>query len=173
VIRAVGLDETAFFPAGTGADPAPAFARTEQCPWRGRILDGEVHDDNAWAMGGVAGHAGLFSTARDICTFGAAWLASLDGSGWISRDAAERALTRRPGGRGLGFDAKSPTDSAAGTLCGPRTMGHLGFTGTSIWLDPDRRAVIVLLSNRVHPTRHNEAIRTFRPHFHDVFFGAI
>jgi CubicO group peptidase (beta-lactamase class C family) len=116
-----------------------------------RMAHGQAHDDNCWAMGGVAGHAGLFGDAAGVLTVATAWL---DGA-FPLRD---RFFTRStvPGStRCLGFD-------------GPGLIGHTGFTGNSLWIDPDARAIYVLLSNRVHPTRTNNAIRAFRPRFHEA-----
>jgi CubicO group peptidase (beta-lactamase class C family) len=148
-------------------------AATEHCPWRGRVLQGEVHDDNAWTMGGVAAHAGLFGTAADVARFGAAWLEALAGSDWLPADLARRASDRRPLGRGLGWDLKSEEGSLAGSRMGPRTFGHLGFTGCSLWVDPDAELSVALSTNRVHPTRDNEAIRELRPAFHDALVAAL
>lgn len=145
-----------------------AVAATEDCPWRGRVISGEVHDDNAWTMGGLAGHAGLFATAVDVARFGVAWLESLEAGGWLSRELAARSIAPRSLGRGLGWDLKSPSGSSAGDLMGERTFGHLGFTGCSLWVDPDAGLSVALFTNRVHPSRDNEAIREFRPRFHDL-----
>ena len=148
-----------------------AFAATERCPWRGRTLIGEVHDDNTYAMGGVSGQAGLFGTVEDVAAVAEAWLASwLDGGGFFEQDLVREFWTRSvvPGStRALGFDTPSPAASQAGHCFGPRTVGHLGFTGTSLWIDPDRALTVVLLTNRVHPTRANDAIKQFRPVLHD------
>ena len=151
----------------------PSIAATEDCPWRGKVLVGEVHDDNCWAMGGVAGHAGLFATATDVARFGTAWTAALEQGAWLPADLASRAISRRPLGRGLGWDLKSEQGSSAGERMGPRTFGHLGFPGCSLWVDPDRALSVALLSNRVHPTRHNEGIREIRPAFHDALVRAL
>jgi len=132
-----------------------------------------VHDDNAWAMGGVAGHAGLFATARDVAGMGAAWLVALEGGEWLPAELASRAIARRPLGRGLGWDLKSEAGSSAGELMGSRTFGHLGFTGCSLWIDPDRGLSVALLTNRVHPSRHGEGIKELRPVFHDALVGAL
>jgi serine-type D-Ala-D-Ala carboxypeptidase len=148
-----------------------AFAATERCPWRGRTLIGEVHDDNTYAMGGVSGQAGLFGTIQDVAAMAEAWLASF----LHSRGLFESRLVKRfwqkadvPGStRTLGFDTPSPKASQAGSGFGPRTVGQLGFTGTSLWIDPDRELIVVLLTNRVHPTRENEAIKQFRPVLHE------
>ncbi len=157
----------------------PAFpgrvAPTEHVAWRGGELSGVVHDENAWALGGhgLCGHAGLFATARSVALFGAAVLDALAGDRpeWLSADAA-RELTRERSGGTLraGFDGISPAGSSAGVVCGPSTFGHLGFTGTSLWCDPDAGAVVVLLTNRVNPTRDHAAIRGARPAVHDALF---
>ncbi len=168
VIEPLELKSVHFRPLSQSADETAAgMAATEHCPWRNRILVGEVHDDNAWVMGGVAGHAGLFATARDMAAFGQAWLRALTGSPWLSGALAGLAVTRRAKGRGLGWDLKSPESSSAGTLMSDDTFGHLGFTGCSLWIDPKRQLAICLLTNRIHPTRENTAISSFRPAFHD------
>jgi serine-type D-Ala-D-Ala carboxypeptidase len=146
------------------------FAATECCPWRERVLIGEVHDDNCYAMGGVSGHAGLFGTVQDVAVVAQTWLdAFLGRDGIFDQDLVTQFWQRSevPGStRTLGFDTPSPRASQAGEGFGPRTVGHLGFTGTSVWVDPDRELSVVLLTNRVHPTRKNEAIRQFRPVLH-------
>ena len=148
-----------------------AFAATERCPWRGRTLLGEVHDENTYAMGGVSGQAGLFGAIQDVAAVAATWL-----DGFLGRDGLfDSRLVRRfweksrlPGStRALGFDTPSPGVSQAGARFGPRTVGQLGFTGTSLWIDPDRELIAVLLTNRVHPTRANETIKRFRPALHE------
>jgi beta-glucosidase-like glycosyl hydrolase/CubicO group peptidase (beta-lactamase class C family) len=151
----------------------PMIAPTERDPWRGRLVHGEVHDENAHRLGGVSGHAGLFSTAPDLSRF-ASWL--LDARAGRLPDGAEpylpadvvREFTRRQEGpegstRALGWDTPSPGErSSAGTLLSRSSFGHTGFTGTSIWLDPERDLFIILLTNRVHPTRENRAILRIR-----------
>jgi serine-type D-Ala-D-Ala carboxypeptidase len=147
-------------------------APTELCHWRGGVVRGAVHDENAHAFGGVAGHAGLFGTAAAVLRFGLAVLHALEGrSTWLDRGLLRWALSPRgkaPGGYLLGWDSKSAEGSSAGDQLSAQSFGHLGFTGTSIWCDPTRRLCAVLLSNRVHPTRDNVAIRSFRPRFHDA-----
>ncbi len=142
------------------------FAPTERCAWRGGLVQGLVHDENAYSLGGECGHAGLFGTARDLADLGEASLRSLDGDerGWISREVL-RAMTReREGGtHRLGFDGKSAGASSAGTLASASTFGHLGFTGTMLWCDPAARVAVALVTNRVHPTRENNGIRALRP----------
>ena len=149
------------------------IAPTELDPWRGRVLRGEVHDENAAVMDGVSGHAGLFGSAEDLLTF-AEWMIdgwaggrpdSRTGSTAAPSDGPSigapllREFTRRqnlvPGSsRALGWDTPSAGGSA-GRLLSPTSFGHTGFTGTSLWIDPERRLAIVLLSNRVNPTRNN------------------
>ncbi len=152
-----------------------SFAATERCAWRGRVLAGEVHDENAWAAGGVAGHAGLFGTAAAVARIARAWLDALAGRPSPFDPSLAGRFARpveAPGPRrALGFDAPSAEGSQAGGRLGPRALGHLGFTGTSVWLEPDRELVIVLLTNRVHPTRENERIKAFRPGLHDAVLG--
>ncbi len=148
------------------------FAATEECPWRKRVLEGMVHDDNAYAMGGVAGHAGLFGTAADVHALVQELLASV--SGWVHQgifqpEVVQRFLAlpmddRRP----LGFDRPALENSSSGSYFSKRTVGHLGFTGTSFWVDLERAIIVVLLTNRVHPSRNNEGIKTFRPELHDA-----
>jgi CubicO group peptidase (beta-lactamase class C family) len=148
-----------------------AFAATERCPWRERTLVGEVHDDNTYAMGGVSGQAGLFGTIQDVAALAETWLEAFLGGGRCFAPSLVRQFWRKsaaPGStRAVGFDTPSAERSQAGSGFGPRTIGHLGFTGTSLWIDPDRELIVVLLTNRVHPTRANDGIRQFRPMLHD------
>lgn len=152
-----------------------ACAATERCPWRKRLLQGEVHDDNAWTMGGVAGHAGTFGALAAVEAMGRAWLDALAGrpstlgiSTALAREVVARRWMHPQGTRVLGWDTPTPGRSSAGRHFGPRAFGHLGFTGTSLWIDPDREVVMVLLANRVSPSRANTAIRTLRPALHDA-----
>ena len=149
-----------------------AIAPTEDDSWRGRTLCGEVHDENAYALGGVAGHAGLFGTARAVLAIAQAWM---DGrrrkSGLLPPDLVTLFTSNRQGvpnsSWALGWDTPS-VRSSSGTRFSPESFGHLGFTGTSLWIDPVKELEVVLLSNRVHPTRRNEQIRLFRPLIHDL-----
>jgi len=155
-----------------------AIAPTERCPWRKRVLSGEVHDDNAWAMGGVAGHAGLFATAADVDALAAALVACWRGeSDFLPRDLVHEFWRRDPLVPGsswaLGWDTPSETGSSTGRHMSPQTVGHLGFTGTSIWIDLARDVRVVLLTNRVHPSRDNERIRDARPRIHDAAMEAV
>ncbi|MCA8949850.1 MAG: serine hydrolase, partial [Planctomycetes bacterium] len=148
---------------------------TEQDGWRGRLVSGYVHDENAYAMGGVSGHAGLFARAGDILTLGLDLLAG--GRGKLP--PAIVAAATRPAGlvpgdttRGLGYQMLQP-GSWAGTTLSPGAFGHTGFTGTSLWCDPELDACVVLLSNRVHPTRVNNKITAVRRDVHDLVRAAM
>lgn len=150
------------------------IAPTEEDPWRGRLLCGEVHDENAYAMGGVAGHAGLFGTLSSVLAMSGAWLQSYMGRSVFLAPGLVRRFTARQNDTpesswGLGWDTPS-TPSTSGAYFSPQSFGHLGFTGTSLWIDPLRELEMVLLSNRVHPTRRNSNIQTFRPLIHDLVF---
>lgn len=151
------------------------YAPTERCPWRGRWLQGEVHDDNCWTMGGICGHAGLFGNIEDTMSLGRRFLSLLvgeEGTLGISPELMRLCCDRRwmspSGTRVLGWDTPSPGRSSAGARISLASVGHLGFTGTSIWLDPQRQALVVLLTNRVSPSRDHVAIRAFRPQIHDL-----
>jgi CubicO group peptidase (beta-lactamase class C family) len=160
--------------------PDAVCAATELCPLRGRLVQGEVHDENAWVCGGVAGHAGLFGRLVDVVDFGravvAGWHGTEDRLG-ISREVWRMATAARwlhpAGTRVLGWDTPSPGQSTAGRFFGPDTIGHLGFTGTSLWIDLPRAVVMVLLTNRVCPTRSNTGIRALRPAMHDAAWDAV
>ena len=145
------------------------IAPTEGDPWRGRFLHGEVHDENASALGGVAGHAGLFGTAQAVGQVTKAWLDSYLGKPSIfGQELVRQFVKAQPDTSwGLGWDTPSQP-SSSGKWFSPESFGHLGFTGTSIWIDPVRELEVIFLSNRVHPTRDNPAIKTFRPKLHDV-----
>jgi CubicO group peptidase (beta-lactamase class C family) len=153
------------------------IAPTEIDPWRGRLLVGEVHDENTWALGGAGGQAGLFGTAAAVGECARHVLQVLAGRvGVFRRDTVETFITRRidvPGSsRALGWDTMLPT-SSCGTRMSSRAFGHTGFTGTSLWIDPDREIYVVLLTNRVHPTRENTKIKNVRPSVHDAVMEAV
>jgi len=154
------------------------IAPTERCPWRKRVLCGEVHDDNAYAMGGVAGHAGLFSSARDVDHLATTLRAVHEGQSDFLPASVVREFWRRDDTLGtsswaLGWDTPSAKDSTAGTEISRTAVGHVGFTGTSLWIDLDRRMHVIVLSNRVHPSRDNDKIREFRPRVHDLVVRAL
>lgn len=149
---------------------------TEVDAWRGRLLVGEVHDENAWALGGVAGHAGLFGTVAAVGRFARTIAAGFRDRPSIARtESLRRFMTRSdvPGSsRALGWDTMLPT-SSCGTRMSKAAVGHTGFTGTSLWIDPQADVYVVLLTNRVHPTRANEAILRVRPALHDAVLRAL
>jgi CubicO group peptidase (beta-lactamase class C family) len=163
---------TALSPHSTAAVRVSNIAPTEWDEWRRRLLQGEVHDENAAALGGVAGHAGLFGTAEAVLAVSGAWLTSYHDQRSILDHRLVREFTRKQSkpaqsSWALGWD--TPTaPSSSGTQFSPASFGHLGYTGTSLWIDPERRLEVLLLTNRVHPTRRNEAIKTFRPMIHDL-----
>ena len=182
VFRPLGMASTRYLP--------PESWRTRIAPtetdtaFRHRMLLGEVHDENAGRLGGVSGHAGLFSTAPDLARF-AQWLLDTrippgrppGASGAYLPHDLMVEFTRRqevpPGSsRALGWDTPSE-NSSAGTKLGPRAFGHTGFTGTSIWIDPDRDLFIILLSNRVNPTRANTRILQVRRRVADLVVDAL
>jgi CubicO group peptidase (beta-lactamase class C family) len=147
-------------------------APTRNDEWRGRVLVGEVDDNNAWALGGAAGHAGLFGTAGAVGACARHVLQVLEGrTGAFRKETLLTFITRRmdvPGSsRALGWDTMLPT-SSCGTRLSSRAFGHTGFTGTSLWIDPERGVYVVLLTNRVHPTTANEAIKAVRRALHDA-----
>jgi serine-type D-Ala-D-Ala carboxypeptidase len=153
-------------------------APTEVVPWRGGMVRGDVHDENAWAIAGdgAAGHAGLFGDARAVVELGVAVLDALAGrrASWLGPEDLEPIVRDRPGGSLLaGFDRRSGAAPLSGARFGARTFGHLGFTGTSLWIDPDAEMVGVLLTNRVHPTRDTVAIRKARPAAYDAMVEAL
>jgi len=162
---------------GSGYGVPPDLSRiapTEEDPWRGRLLRGEVHDENAGALGGAAGHAGLFGTAAAVSAVVGHWLDSYVGrSHVLPPDLVRRFTARQERIEGsswaLGWDTPS-VPSSSGSRFSPASFGHLGYTGTSIWVDPAKELEVVLLSNRVHPTRRNEAIKQFRPLIHDLIY---
>lgn len=152
---------------------AEMIAPTQRCPWRKRILCGEVDDENAFAMGGVAGHAGLFGSARDIDVLADHLKGIANGeSGLLPKELVDQMWTLDasvPGStRTLGWDSPSPERSSAGKYMSRHTVGHLGFTGTSLWLDLERGVNVILLTNRVHPSRDNDKLVEFRPRIHDL-----
>lgn len=149
-------------------------APTEWDDWRKRLLVGEVHDENAAALGGIAGHAGLFGTAEAVLAVSGIWLAAYHGRPSLLDQDVVREFVRPPregaaSTWALGWETPS-VPSSSGRHFSRQSFGHLGYTGTSIWIDPVSELEVVLLSNRVHPTRKNEKIRAFRPAIHDLVY---
>lgn len=172
VARVLGVDGVRFNPPRDWRDRT---APTELDLWRGRLLQGEVHDENAWALGGAAGHTGLFGSAAAIGAFARAMLASLRGSAAFANPSTLATFVTRsdvPGSsRALGWELPSP-GASCGTRMSARAIGHTGFTGTSLWIDPELNWYAVLLTNRIHPARDNNAIRALRPRLHDLIADA-
>lgn len=139
--------------------------------FRGRIVQGEVQDENAGVLGGVAGHAGVFSPAADLAAFAHCML---QGGRPVLRPDTVALFTRRHGtsSRALGWDTLS-APSQSGKYFSPGSFGHLGYTGTSLWIDPERRLAVVLLSNRTWPDTKSELIKQVRPQFHDAVGEAL
>ena len=169
----LGLTNTLFFPED---QPRPigeySIASTEILPNIG-CLHGQVHDDNARAMGGVAGHAGLFSTARDVARYTISMIKTLNENGDVFDSESIKLFSQRqdaPKGttRALGWDTPSPLHSSSGRHFSKNTIGHLSFTGCSLWIDLQEGIGIIFLTNRVHPSRMNDSIQAFRPILHDA-----
>ena len=183
IVRPLGLRATAFIDldrlrAQKLTPVVDMIAPTERCPWRNKILCGEVHDDNAYAIGGVAGHAGVFATATDVHRIVTRLEACTAGHDDFLPGAIVREFWRREGTVAdstwaLGWDTPSGPGSMAGSKASASTVGHLGFTGTSVWLDRERGAHVVFLTNRVHPRRDNERIKAVRPLVHDAVWEAL
>ena len=184
IFTPMGLSSTFFVDLGRQSrEPRPCAGRTiaatEDSGRRRKILCGEVHDDNAFAMGGVAGHAGVFSSAPDVHRFlrflGRCYEDAAPDflPGAVVREflEAERPLPGQT--HVLGWDTPSPEGSSSGRHFSARTVGHLGFTGTSIWWDLERDVHVVFLTNRVHPSPDNAAIREYRPLVHDAIMEGL
>ena len=190
LFRPHGQDQLGFMRLETSCDPTIPpenpdargleFAATEECPWRRRLLEGEVHDEHAFCLDGVAGHAGLFGTARGVLRVLSSLWQTYRGTGsggpkqqqilkffWTRQDQV------RGGTWALGFDTPSSTGSSSGIHFSKSSVGHLGFTGTSFWLDMERDVLIILLTNRVHPTRDHERMKAFRPLVHNLVMEAL
>ncbi|MDV3123452.1 beta-lactamase family protein [Mycobacterium sp. 21AC1] len=154
--------------AGFAAPPTELAVATEDDPWRGHLVRGQVHDENAVVLGAPAGHAGMFATLADVEALGRTLCAHGHGAnGRVLTPAGYAAMIaprtdHLPLRRTLGWQGVDLVDSVAGDLIGPRGYGHTGFTGTSLWVDPDRGSYVVLLTNRVHPSRQSEAIGRVR-----------
>lgn len=168
----LGMCHTTFNPAETQRSTIPPTV--DDWAFRNRIVQGEVHDENAGALGGVAGHAGVFSNAEDLAVFAQTLL---NGGTPILRPETIQLFTQRestPAGtsRALGWDTPS-APSQSGKYFSPRSYGHLGYTGTSLWIDPERQLSITLLTNRTWPDRASQAIKEVRPRFHDAVVEAL
>jgi CubicO group peptidase (beta-lactamase class C family) len=178
VLEPLGLTQTTYNPLANGV-PSGRIAPTELCAWRQRRCVGEVHDENAASLGGVAGHAGLFSTAWEVAVLGQMYLnGGSYGDVRVLSPETVTEMTRvqvnlEDNPRGLGWLQRSEAWSTSGRLFGPHSYGHTGFTGTSLWVDPDRELVVVLLTNRVYYGRDPDGIVNFRPRLHDAVVEAL
>jgi CubicO group peptidase (beta-lactamase class C family) len=148
------------------------IAATEECQWTRKVLCGEVHDDNCRSLGGIAGHAGLFGTVEGVIDLCGTLLRIWRGEKILSLCSPrllQKTFERKEDMEWCyGFDTPTGEKSSSGHYFSQRTVGHLGFTGTSFWIDLCRGIVIVLLTNRVNPSRNNEKIKAFRPVLHDT-----
>jgi serine-type D-Ala-D-Ala carboxypeptidase len=174
VFRPLGMTETMYRPPAALRE---RIAPTEVDPWRQRHLRGEVHDENAFALGGVSGHAGLFSSGHDMARFARMLL----GGGQLGGVRVVPAATLRRftepqdtavSRRGLGWETATG-DNSGGHRLSSRAFGHTGFTGTSLWVDPERDVFIILLTNRVNPTRENRKIGAVRVRLADAVMAAL
>lgn len=180
IYKPLGLENGLFFrPACRNELEKKEFAATEDCAWRHKILCGEVHDDNCYAMGGVAGHAGLFGDIESVLRLTVfildQWLGRASHPNYRNSDLQYFLKKRRDveeNTRTLGFDTPAKSCSSGGRFLSATSVGHLGYSGTSFWIDPVKELVIVLLTNRIHCSRNNEKIRKFRPVFHDAVIRA-
>jgi CubicO group peptidase (beta-lactamase class C family) len=175
IFAPLGMAATMFNPP---AALRPRIAPTENdAEFRKRLAHGEVHDENTWVMGGVSSHAGMFSTARDLAVFCGMML---NGGRYAHRRLLKRATVEQftaadalsGNTRTLGWMARTQ-ESSSGQYFSLHSFGHLGFTGTSIWVDPDKGLFVVLLTNRVNPTRNNDKIQRVRPALHDAVVEAL
>jgi CubicO group peptidase (beta-lactamase class C family) len=181
IFEPLEMSDTFFIPIGRDAKPLPGptkrrIAATENCPWRDRVLWGEVHDPNASVMGGVAGHAGLFSTVDDVLKFGRIIIDVWHGrSDALPREPLRQFLTRQnlpvSSDWALGWDTPTEGASSSGKHFSKNSVGHLGFTGTSLWIDLDREVAIALLTNRVHLIAKKSRFG-LRPIVHDAIIEA-
>ena len=151
------------------------FAATELCLWRKRVIQGEVHDENAFSMGGYSGHAGLFGTVKDIFVITDMLVNHYYGrKEKIFRKETVKEFFEKQNERWtLGWDTPTGDCPSSGKLFSRNSIGHLGFTGTSLWIDLEKEIIIIFFTNRTYPTRKNEKIRQFRPLLHDIAISEI
>lgn len=171
LLEPLGIVDAGFTPTAQGSPlSGSVFAATEPPEEGAPVLCGIVHDEHARLLGGIAGHAGLFGTARAVWQLSRPWMG--EGNLFPAR-FLEQFQTRQEGTPWtLGWD--TPTEqSSSGHLFSSFSIGHLGYTGTSIWIDLQRQVIIILLTHRVHPTRTNNLIRTFRPQLHDLIMKEV
>lgn len=181
VLEPLGLTDSVVFPGALPTDRRATLAHhvapTERCAWRGELVHGDVHDENAAALGGVSGHAGLFATAAGLARFGRAMLDVLNKrSDFLKKDVLFKALAAPKDGDRQRFGwvvAADDKGSPQGRHMSATAFGMEGFTGCSLYCDPARDLAVALLSNRIYPSRANEKIDGFRPAFHDGVVAAL
>ncbi len=185
IFEPLGMKSTGFLPITQREDETPTLpdgigrrmAATENCPWRKRILWGEVHDPNAFAMGGVAGHAGLFAPADDVLNFAQVFLDVWHGRSEalppaLVKQFSERQSIPANSDWALGWDTPTLGQSSSGQYFSVRSVGHLGFTGTSVWIDLEREAIVVMLTNRAHLIAKRSRFE-LRPRIHDLIIEGL
>jgi len=158
------------------ADERQRIAPTERCAWRDRRLVGEVHDENAAGLGGIAGHAGLFATAGDVCRLGRLFLNGGEGilsPALVAESIREQHISPEGIRRGLGWQLRSDPNPTCSTAFSPASFGHTGFTGTSLWCDPQRELCVALLTNRVYSGRDAAGIAALRPRVHRAVVNSL
>ncbi|MCJ2542548.1 serine hydrolase domain-containing protein [Thermostichus vulcanus] len=171
VLQPLGLRHTRFYPGDPWNPPVPPppCAPTEWCLWRQRRLCGQVHDENAARLGGIAPHAGLFATALEVAAFGESFL-----RGSLLQPETVAEMTREQvEGRGLGFALRSSDPLASSYPFSPAAFGHTGFTGTSLWIDPQRQLVVALLTNAVYHGRQDNGFQAFRVAAHQAILKGL
>ncbi len=172
ILKPLGLQKKLLFKPEQVIKNTSLFAATENCPWLGLMLSGTVHDENCRSIGGVAGHAGLFGTINGVLQLCEHLLRQFrdeeEHPAYSNKQLRKILLRHDHSPWAYGFDTPSTRGSSSGHLFSRQSVGHLGFTGTSFWIDLSKGISIVLLTNRVHPTRENEQIKIFRPMFHDT-----
>lgn len=177
IYRPLGISRLFFMPVGKSSKALKEYdhllVATQHCPWRNRLLIGEVDDENAWAVGGVDGHAGLFGDAESVFRVCDMLVQALNGEQpTLIQHNILTDLVKKDNGfdKTAGFDTPSQTGSSSGIYFSEKSIGHLGFTGTSFWIDPKTSIIVILLTNRIHPTRANDSIRHFRPEIHNLVY---
>jgi CubicO group peptidase (beta-lactamase class C family) len=176
IYHPLGL-ENLFFNAYNADNHRGPFAATEDCVWRRKLIVGQVHDENAFVVGGIEGHAGLFGSAEDVnrlliellCTYHGHMTAAV-----FNKDVLNQFFKRLPDtDKAMGFDMPRLNNASCGRGFSANSVGHLGFTGTSFWMDLEKSIIVILLTNRIHPSRENERIKKFRPALHDTIINAM
>lgn len=176
IYKPLGLYSSLFF-AEKRKEKGKVYAATSLCPWTAEMLSGRVHDDNCRALGGVGGHAGLFGTIDGVVQWCEHLLSQIKGREShpsYGNEILRKAVTKEDSSPWTsGFDTPSGVGSSSGKFFSPSSFGHLGYTGTSFWIDPQKEVIIVLLTNRVHQGINNELIKKFRPLFHDTVMACL